>query len=465
MEPNTYISDPAILLLSLGKSHFNQPLAIGVSHMSYINSSAVVSSSAVSSSVSRETLALRTYTIPAGNVSLAQEKLAAIQSRAQKLGFSVWSVIVSPAYEGKYFVNGERDGEKYSYEETGLVCDVSIQGVESVSIGGWTLIAMLDHRNEHGNIVNRVGEHTHVIPESYRHGCVCDHCQITRQRNMTYVLVKDSSTKRVGSTCLESFTGFSPDEMLARLSDIQRIDADMSELEFGCSGRGERLWGIENFMARTCAIIAQHGYVSKSKAMDEFSGLNPTVLLVMSGEFRCEIKPADVELAKKVIEWASSVDTTGNDYLWNIHCIAKSRHVTERTSGYATSMVSAYKRATEIAENTSVHVGIVGERSVFTALTLNRIIPIESFQYGTSYLLCFTDANGNKVTWKASNMPHNPVTNSRLRDGEIVNMFGTVKEHSEYKGVKQTALSRCEVLTEDKLCTLLAKSAKKSRKK
>lgn len=66
--------------------------------------------------------------------------------------------------------------------------------------------------------------------------------------------------------------------------------------------------------------------------------------------------------------------------------------------------------------------------------------------YGeTNYLHKFEDENGNVLTWKTSN-PMGKFVESEwkmLNEGDLVHLKGTVKAHDEYKGTKQTALTRC----------------------
>ena len=64
------------------------------------------------------------------------------------------------------------------------------------------------------------------------------------------------------------------------------------------------------------------------------------------------------------------------------------------------------------------------------------------------YIHMFKDENGNKLVWKTSsslghweNGEWNP-----LEDGITVKVSGTVKDHSEYNGEKQTVLQRVKVI-------------------
>jgi hypothetical protein len=64
----------------------------------------------------------------------------------------------------------------------------------------------------------------------------------------------------------------------------------------------------------------------------------------------------------------------------------------------------------------------------------------------------FTDADGNVFVWKTTGSVGEDRTDNIGRDyfykpenGESVKVSGTIKEHNEYRGEKQTVLTRCKV--------------------
>lgn len=59
-------------------------------------------------------------------------------------------------------------------------------------------------------------------------------------------------------------------------------------------------------------------------------------------------------------------------------------------------------------------------------------------KFGTTYIHNFTTADGSLLVWKTSK------GNIGFEEGAGVKIAATVKEHSEYKGKKQTILTRCK---------------------
>ena len=66
----------------------------------------------------------------------------------------------------------------------------------------------------------------------------------------------------------------------------------------------------------------------------------------------------------------------------------------------------------------------------------------------TQYLHKFKDENGNVYTWKTGDAFFRCTSDSYepVREGEQVLLKATVKEHNDYKGTKQTVLSRCKLV-------------------
>lgn len=94
-------------------------------------------------------------------------------------------------------------------------------------------------------------------------------------------------------------------------------------------------------------------------------------------------------------------------------------------------------------QNLSKHVGNVGDRITFNAKYIrcasweNNFI---SWRPTTTYLYSFEDENGNVFIWKTGKgLPQG------VEIGDPLTISGTIKEHDEYKEVKQTVLTRCVI--------------------
>ena len=92
---------------------------------------------------------------------------------------------------------------------------------------------------------------------------------------------------------------------------------------------------------------------------------------------------------------------------------------------------------------TSEWLGKTGEKIEVEATYERRAwYTCKSFRgYGTEtmYIHTFKDASGNLIVWRTSNAL------VELDTGVSVTVKGTVKEHSDYKSMKETVLTRCKV--------------------
>ena len=278
---------------------------------------------------------------------------------------------------------------------------------------------------------------------------------VNRFRKETYVLRhEEEGTMQVGSTCINDFLGGnSPDNILSQAEFLSQLITYMSGMQsdgFGF-GLGKIVFSIERVLAQTVACIRDHGWLSKSKAVESCS--IPTATWVLDNldpprEFKkfSFVTDEDKVRAKLAAEWVENLtdaEVDSSDYLYNIRAIARSGMVDYSTIGFSSSIISAYDRAIRVLRKkaTSIHIGQLKKRELFSLILKHHFV--SSGNYGDSHRYIFEDDNGNVVVWKASS-PHN------LIEGTRYGVKGTVKEHSNYKGIEQTILTRCEVLIGNK---------------
>ena len=90
--------------------------------------------------------------------------------------------------------------------------------------------------------------------------------------------------------------------------------------------------------------------------------------------------------------------------------------------------------------STSVYLGEIGKKLTVN-VTLKKSYEVynnfaSAYYTTTTYIHSFEDDDGNVIIWKTATF---------LEGDDKFTLTGTVKEHSEYKGVKQTVLTRCKV--------------------
>lgn len=84
----------------------------------------------------------------------------------------------------------------------------------------------------------------------------------------------------------------------------------------------------------------------------------------------------------------------------------------------------------------SQYVGTIGEKICVTAVYDHEAC--YETKFGITHVHTFLTPEGNILVWKTSTYPN-------ASCGDTVSIQGTVKEHSEYRGDKQTSLIRCKI--------------------
>ena len=137
-----------------------------------------------------------------------------------------------------------------------------------------------------------------------------------------------------------------------------------------------------------------------------------------------------------------------SDFAYNMRTVANSDAITWKQGGIAAYLIEGYRRdkAREIerevvakAQADSEWIGVEGQRVTVPAATVTRVSEHES-QWGVSFLVSMLDQAGNVVnTWTSAPWAED------LEAGEILDVTGTIKKLDEYRGVKQTTLTRVRV--------------------
>jgi len=382
------------------------------------------------------TMDTRSYLIPANNHSLVEEQIEKLNKRAKRLGLEPITL----------------QWEKPILDENDyMFFPCTLTGPFSVSYDGWEFIATLQHLPTGENIIRAITQ-DYEIPLEYREsGSACEHCNVKRYRKDTYVVRHDATceAKQVGSTCIKDFLGGnSPDNIMQRAGFAGDVLSFMEGARHSTGeNHNEGIFHINSFLAQTAAVIRDHGWLSKAEAYRNGGVATATRVQehlndIFDVPAVSRVTDEDKELAKKAAEWAENLsdeEVEPSDYLYNIRAIARSGMVGYRTIGFAASIVNAYNRANkpkpEIKE--SNHIGTIKKREVFALKA--KVVSGFTSRYGYTNKYVFEDKEGNVVVWLSS-------VNQPIKEGEQYSIKGTVKAHTEFRGVKQTELSRCEVM-------------------
>lgn len=392
------------------------------------------------------------YRIPKENLPELEKRLAKLDRKAAKLG-------CRPAKLTILREETETDEDDPRLIHAYLVCTIAC---EPVRLNGWEFVATLQHINQDGigNIIRNISGQT--LPDRFRDvdSTNCDHCHTRRNRIDTFV-VRNTATNsyaQVGRNCLADFIGTkNPDDLVRRAEMIGAYDETCRAFD-GCSA-GASYINTASYLEEVTAVISVYGWKSRTKAREDFSH-DATADILRHMYSRCvrqnvcethlkmrDAKP-DPELAEKALEWGRSglvekaEKSPDNEYLYNLRIVTALDANEWRSDGLLASLIPAYqremghlaeKKAREAAEGVSKHYGELKRRYKGVNVSVISTFTSDGY-YGPTHIHQIRIGNNHAVWFSTSEL---------LDAGEYVMDF-TVKDHTEYKGTKQTVLSRCK---------------------
>lgn len=321
--------------------------------------------------------------------------------------------------------------------------------MESLKLGEYTPIAVLEHNaiiGQKENIIHKIIEGVE-IPAKYRATkSICEHCNSNRMRNKT-VLLQDAqgNIKQVGTTCIKEYTGIDGNDIIEAYKDIQNIIINNNYLYVD----NEQLYKYPkyantiDYLSNCIELIKTKGYNKNDTKIDAWNNIVIDQYVTKNEEYK--------ELAKQIIEYFMAHNFE-NDFMHNIKIYLSNDYT--KQSGFVAYAYIAYEKEIEYQnrqkkENAiSEYVGGIGQK-IQTELTLKNI-----HFYETSYngydttiqnIFIFEDKDGNIYKWNTSNGLNDKKGNS-INKGDKLTLKGTIKEHTEYNGQKQTVLTRCKVI-------------------
>jgi hypothetical protein len=383
--------------------------------------------------------------ISPAELTATRDKITKINARAAKRGFT-----------GRFTLTADRREETQNllgFTVTEVFYEVTIEG-DAPSYNGWTFLARVDPLNDTFTLATAPGV-DYVSRDQVRPG-ECDHCGINRQRKHTY-LVQSTETgevKNVGSTCLKDFLGWDGNVVFISTEEI-------SESIGGGYASGPAIYDVDSVLAVAFGAIRAFGF-RRSGEPGSTAGIVRTILgsLRLTDKERARLEPvreyadeANTKVAT-IKAWILSDEFSGNStYVDNLKVAAAAGSVDDKQIGLLASAPQAYVRHLETADERAAkeaqwaadkaartsgeHFGAKGEKVTINATIVS--IRYSVHNHGTTVIYRLRTEDGNLAIWFASREALGE------QEGVAVSITGTVKDHEEYDGVKETILTRCKV--------------------
>lgn len=357
-------------------------------------------------------------------------------------------------------VKGEEVREKFNHElnrkEYFKFIIVEVEG--TAKIDNWECIAVLEI-HEVGNIIRRINTNID-IPQRFKHTeNICEHCNSKRQRNNLYVIhnTETDEWKQVGGNCLKLYTGgLSMEYVTAYMDGITELE------EFdGIVGHGKAYYNVEEVLSYAVEVIAKTGYFNAQSTLP--TKYIVSILMHNTLEKSIEIinkeftdarlnvnvhhtdfnKKDTYDTVEKIISHYKNINDD-SEFIHNIKVMLNERYVLAKNFGFLCYLPQGYakhiQKETEKAKKVETeYFGEVGKRYKDKVIKDITFITSWETQWGYTSVYKITLEDNSILTWKTSNGLYLD------RNEEFDKITFTVKEHKEYKGEKQTEITRCNI--------------------
>ena len=318
------------------------------------------------------------------------------------------------------------------------------------------------------------------VPGRFRSaGCDCAHCHANVVRNNLFIVhnTKTGEIAQVGRNCLKEY-GFSQTGVNG-IVDFCKISASIAQKykmlqeeqsnwhdEYN-SGSGMKMYEsteLELWIATCTAVIKSVGsyigthdaefegrwYDLKDCQEDEISTFNAAKIRLSRNWM-----PSDEEreYAREVIEYAKNIEIKGEfnrNFQAKIRELATFRHIPEPKLSCLAFLPASFEKSKEIAKKreewqkvlngyADEYAGEVGDKLKNVSVTFANCRKFEGY-YGTTYFVEFVDEARHLLIWKTSK---GDAAEFSVSDKFVLS--ATIKAHDEYKGLKQTMITRAKL--------------------
>lgn len=355
---------------------------------------------------------------------------------------------------GKQYKEAEVNGIKKFVEFTEIELNIN------PCMNGWNIVAQIQRQDNGHNLITYCNEQFTSKYDKYIDSEIhCEHCNQNRRRKTAYILVNENENKTiiVGSTCLEEFTGGLDAtlvaqcfESLTNLITVSNNSSDYSTL----NSYDITSYSIDYILNIAFAVIKKQGEYVKNSRND--STTNNVKEFLMGNPYVAEGSISEYsDKTQEYISWTRNYLNNKEEltlYERNLKTVCNTDRVCWSELAILCSLIPVYERNNKHEQENNIineHYGELKQR-----ITINvKNIKTHSFDsfYGSFYIHIITSDDGYTFVWKTSKWIKTRKT-VYYKDGSYVDaeyipsvIKGTISEHDEYNGVKQTVLKRCDV--------------------
>lgn len=378
--------------------------------------------------------------VPACNMQAIEKIIARMVKKGIKARIDVTRETVKT-------VPVKRITEDRKVENTGIKKSVSVVDftleVTNANLGAWELLGTKERLGD--NAIYRGN-----IPDEYKNANFdCQHCNTHRRRNKVAIIrhIDNGKTKQVGYACLQDFIGMELGAFGILIKAIDSIYLQVNYFEDCDYTSHNYYYNVNQFLQIAYNCIVKYGYVKNNSVTEKTT--TERILEAYRAKNNDYVDKVDIDVVNKIKNaygiWAKN---HASDFTHNVCAILEQTCVKHIYANYMYFVPTFYvnkvkwearKERAEQAKKAlnNEYAGAVGDK-ITTEATLTGYSTFDG-QYGYMYVYNFKDVHGHLLVWFTSK-------NLEVDPGDKIRISGTIKNLNEYKGIKQTVLTRCKVL-------------------
>ena len=395
---------------------------------------------------------ITSFPIPTASLPSFEKKVVSLNRKALRLNFPTIGFSISNTRLEEQVV---KNSEQSSFEKGEIrhieVCDVTFDEV-SLGFEDYKLIGLTTTEDGISLLHNFTKGEDRIDLSEERGTCACDHCGSNRRRNKVFFVQEKGKTDfvRVGSTCIRDFFPKDSGDILGKFQFVEELFEFFNEGGDGFSDGGVSYYKVEEVLALTCRLAREVGYVSgKMAELKCISGTKSGVQTIL-GDPResSETTDKDKEKAQAILGWFEAKEES-SDFFDNCQPYVDAGYCRLTKVGYIVGIYGCWNHFTQEREaakvSTSEHIGIEGEKQDFKG-TITDVTCGEGM-YRTWHRTSI-NCEGNMVTYfnllRIKDLQWDDLDDFK---GLEVSFSARIKEHKEFRGIKQTQIQRATKVT------------------
>ena len=333
------------------------------------------------------------------------------------------------------------------YPVTVCVYDITVK-LPVIKWKGYEYVATLKKEcgdEKDNQVFSARPEEEECFDEYFQKEFRCDHCTTRRFRKTVHLFRnKDGKDLMVASTCAKEYFGIDIANQVCNLFSFLAKD----EVKGYFYEMVDRFWKKSVPFNKEMFCKLCYGIIKRDGKYIKGGGTTTEANDYMSMTFNGVIESASLEL-KRIISLTDNFDYNKIVEYWNgkkdqdnfAHNVYVAFGMYQPQHGYLAWAVFDYMKNVEgfgnpISTTNSNHIGTIGERITTEA----KIINIRGMEtaWGFTNLVEMLDKDNNILNWWTSK-------DFDADKGDNVKVTGTIKDHGEFRGVKNTVLKNCKM--------------------